>query len=104
MAAGSASSCRSNSAPGRTALIRNRDAARPARQRAVLSPAATPPCAGSSLDRLGTPDTIDTNGFPIGGNGLVILNAELRRAGRGGLGVVGFVDSGNVFANASHID
>src|SRR5207247_2126613 len=32
---------------------------------------------GFALDTLGTPGTI-VNGFPLGGNGLVIFNAELR--------------------------
>jgi outer membrane translocation and assembly module TamA len=59
---------------------------------------------GFILDRLGTPETIDTDGFPIGGNALVIFNAELRASVRGGLGVVGFLDAGNVFARTSRID
>jgi outer membrane protein insertion porin family len=66
---------------------------------------------GFLLDRLGvqhTPpqptDTIDNNGFPIGGNGLVILSAELRAPVRWGLGVVGFVDGGNVFSRVHNID
>ena len=49
-------------------------------------------------------DTINVDGFPIGGDGLVIFNAELRVPVQGGLGVVGFVDTGNVFARASFID
>ena len=53
---------------------------------------------GFALDQLGTPATIDKDGFPIGGNALVILNAELRIPVRGGLGAVGFIDAGNVFA------
>lgn len=59
---------------------------------------------GFSLDELGTPATIDQNGFPIGGNALVIFNAELRVPVRGGLGVVGFLDSGNVFRDTGDID
>jgi outer membrane translocation and assembly module TamA len=59
---------------------------------------------GFALDRLGTPETIDKDGFPIGGNALVILNAELRVPVGRGLGVVGFVDAGNVFARTSAID
>jgi outer membrane protein assembly complex protein YaeT len=58
---------------------------------------------GFALDTLGRPDTL-RNGFPIGGNGLVLFNAELRVPLRGGLGVVGFVDTGNVFARAADID
>jgi outer membrane protein insertion porin family len=58
---------------------------------------------GFALDQLATPATIDANGFPIGGNGLVILNAELRIPVVGGFGVVGFFDAGNVFARSSDI-
>ncbi len=66
---------------------------------------------GFALDTLGvhhTPaqpgDTIDQNGFPTGGNGLIILNAELRAPVWGGLGAVGFVDTGNVFQRATELD
>src|SRR5262249_24795388 len=59
---------------------------------------------GFVLDRLGTPETIDANGFPIGGNGLVIFNVELRVGVHKGFGVVAFVDPGNVFARTSRID
>jgi outer membrane protein insertion porin family len=67
---------------------------------------------GFTLDQLGvrhTPtdqgrDTIDGNGFAIGGNGLVIVNAELRAPIAHGFGVVGFVDTGNVFSGVSEID
>jgi outer membrane protein assembly complex protein YaeT len=65
---------------------------------------------GFAIDQLGirhTPsqagDTIDENGFAIGGNGLAIFNAELRLPVTGGIGVVGFVDTGNVFARAADI-
>ena len=53
---------------------------------------------GFSLDRLGTIETLDPQGFPQGGNGLLVLNAELRAPYWKGLGLVGFVDAGNVFA------
>jgi len=33
---------------------------------------------GFALDRLGTPPTISAGGFPTGGNGLMIFNAEIR--------------------------
>ena len=52
---------------------------------------------GYALDRLGTPETIDRNGFPIGGNAVIVLNAELRVPVWRDIGVVGFVDAGNVF-------
>jgi outer membrane protein assembly complex protein YaeT len=55
-------------------------------------------------DQLGTPATLDQDGLPIGGNALVILNAELRMPVRGGLGVVAFFDSGNVFTRTQAID
>jgi outer membrane translocation and assembly module TamA len=59
---------------------------------------------GFSLDRLGTPATISSTGFPTGGNGLVVLNAEMRVALVGGLGAVGFLDAGNVFLRARDLD
>jgi outer membrane translocation and assembly module TamA len=60
---------------------------------------------GFALDRVGIPGkTLDQDGIPIGGNGLVIFNAELRAPISGRLGVVGFVDSGNVFVRASDLD
>jgi outer membrane protein insertion porin family len=58
---------------------------------------------GFALDALGRPDTI-VDGFPNGGNGLVIFNAELRMPVWSAIGVVGFVDSGNVFASASDVN
>jgi outer membrane protein assembly complex protein YaeT len=58
---------------------------------------------GFALDQLGAPETIDKDGFPQGGGGLVIFNAEVRAPVRRGLGIVGFVDSGNVFARTSDI-
>ena len=39
---------------------------------------------GFALDQLGTPATLDKDGFPIGGNALVIFNAELRVPVAGG--------------------
>lgn len=59
---------------------------------------------GFSLDRLGTAETISPAGFPTGGNGLIVLNAELRVALVRRLTGVGFVDAGNVFARATSID
>ncbi len=58
---------------------------------------------GFALDRLGTDDTLNDKGFPSGGNGLLVMNLELRSAYWKGLGVVGFFDAGNVFATASDI-
>lgn len=67
---------------------------------------------GFALDTLGVRhdppdtnvDTIDSNGFPIGGNATVILNGELRVPVRGGLSVVGFVDSGNVYQRVAQLN
>ncbi len=59
---------------------------------------------GFALDRLGTPETIDSKGFPKGGHGLIVLNAELRTPVRGSVGAVGFVDAGNVFLHVNDID
>jgi outer membrane protein insertion porin family len=57
---------------------------------------------GFALDTLGRPETI-INGFPTGGNGLVLFNAELR-VPIGSSQVVTFLDTGNVFLNAEDID
>jgi len=59
---------------------------------------------GFSLDRLGTDATISPTGFPTGGNGLVVLNSEVRMAIIGSLGGVVFLDSGNVFKQATDIN
>jgi outer membrane protein assembly complex protein YaeT len=59
---------------------------------------------GFSLDRLGNRETISAAGFPTGGNGVVVLNAELRVAVLGALDAVTFVDAGNVFPRASALD
>jgi len=59
---------------------------------------------GFSLDRLGTDATISPTGFPTGGNGVVVLNTELRVALVGSLGGVAFVDAGNVFLRATDLD
>jgi outer membrane protein insertion porin family len=52
---------------------------------------------------LGTPETLNREGFPAGGSGLVVGNVELRTAYWRGLGGVGFFDAGNVFATAGDI-
>jgi outer membrane protein assembly complex protein YaeT len=58
---------------------------------------------GFSLDRLGNEDTISASGFPLGGNGVVILNGELRMKVVGDLQGVGFLDAGNVYPLASRL-
>jgi outer membrane translocation and assembly module TamA len=58
---------------------------------------------GFALDRLGTDETLDSQGFPQGGNGLMVINAELRAPYWKGLGLVGFLDAGNVYRRAIDI-
>lgn len=59
---------------------------------------------GFVLDRLGTDDTLNDQGFPAGGEGLAVLNLELRTLYWKGLSGVGFLDAGNVFKRASDIN
>lgn len=55
---------------------------------------------GFALDRLGSLATLNADGFPTGGNALIVLNSELRTPYMKGVGLVGFVDAGNVFLRA----
>ena len=59
---------------------------------------------GFSLDRLGSEETITASGFPRGGNGLIVLNAEVRVGVLAAVDGVAFVDAGNVFLRASDLD
>jgi outer membrane protein insertion porin family len=59
---------------------------------------------GFAQDLLGTDETLNDQGFPSGGNGLLVLNVEVRSAYWKGLGVVGFFDAGNVFEKASDVE
>ena len=59
---------------------------------------------GYALDRLGDASTLDANGFPLGGNAVVILNAELRIPVWRSLGAVTFVDAGQVFDRADDLE
>jgi outer membrane translocation and assembly module TamA len=59
---------------------------------------------GFALDRLGTPETLDSSGFPTGGNAVVVLNAELRVPVWRDFGAAAFVDGGNVFRRAADLD
>jgi outer membrane protein insertion porin family len=60
---------------------------------------------GFALDRVGIPgETLDQDGVPIGGNGLIIFNAELRAPVTRSVGAVGFVDTGNVFRSVSDLN
>ena len=58
---------------------------------------------GFALDRLGTEETIDPQGFPQGGNGMAIFNVETRAPYWKNLQFVWFVDAGNVFRYAGDI-
>jgi len=69
---------------------------------------------GFQLDRLGVPDitgvkgVLTPDGLSNGGNGLIVLNAEVRanvgKLFKRDLSVVGFADVGNVFRRVSDID
>jgi len=67
---------------------------------------------GFAIDQLGirhSPpqpgvDTIDPFGFPLGGNAVVLFNAELRVATVRNIEAHAFLDTGNVFQNATSID
>jgi outer membrane protein insertion porin family len=59
---------------------------------------------GFSLDRLGNEQTITPTGFPTGGNGVIVLNSELRVGVVGPLQATLFIDAGNVFPQASDLD
>ncbi len=59
---------------------------------------------GFTLDRLGDADTIDPDGFPTGGDAVLITNAELRFPVTRTLGGVVFLDGGNVFARVRQVD
>lgn len=58
---------------------------------------------GFALDRLGTTETIDPQGFPQGGNAMAIFNFETRAPYWKDLQLVWFLDAGNVFRRASDI-
>lgn len=59
---------------------------------------------GFPLDRLGNEQTMTPSGFPTGGNGVIVLNSELRVNVFGPLQAVGFADAGNVYLRAADID
>ena len=59
---------------------------------------------GFALDRLGDESTIGANGFPTGGNAMIVLNSELRMPVFGPLQVVGFLDAGNVLDRVGNFD
>jgi outer membrane protein insertion porin family len=61
---------------------------------------------GWALDRLGSASVLDENGVSNGGNGLLVINVELRVPiwRRKSLGGAVFVDTGNVFAKVGDIE
>lgn len=59
---------------------------------------------GFALDRLGTEATLNADGFPTGGNAMLVANLELRTPHVKGVGLVGFVDAGNVFRRISDMN
>jgi outer membrane protein assembly factor BamA len=59
---------------------------------------------GFALDRVGTPATISTDGFPRGGNAVLILNSELRVPLWRDIGAALFADGGNVFDRVTNFD
>jgi outer membrane protein insertion porin family len=59
---------------------------------------------GYALDTVGAPNTISDEGFPTGGNAVVILNAEFRVPVWRDLGTALFVDGGNVFRRVTEFD
>ena len=58
---------------------------------------------GFALDRLGTAQTLDPQGFPQGGSGMAIFNVETRAPYWKNVQMVWFLDAGNVFKSASDI-
>ena len=59
---------------------------------------------GFALDSVGAPNTISPDGFPTGGNAVVLLNGELRFPVWKDVGGVVFLDGGNVFRRANEFD
>lgn len=59
---------------------------------------------GFALDTAGAPETISEEGFPKGGNALLLLNGEVRVPIWGDLGAAVFVDGGNVFRRVGEVD
>jgi outer membrane protein assembly factor BamA len=58
---------------------------------------------GFALDRLGSEETLDSQGFPQGGNAMTIFNLETRAPYWKNLQFVWFLDAGNVFRLVSDI-
>jgi outer membrane translocation and assembly module TamA len=58
---------------------------------------------GYQQDRLGVPGILNAAGLSNGGNGLVVLNGEVRTLVLPTVSLVGFIDGGNVFSRAGDI-
>lgn len=58
---------------------------------------------GFQQDRLGVPEVLNAAGLSNGGNGLVIMNGEVRTRLFSTVSLVGFIDSGNVFKRIGDI-
>jgi outer membrane protein insertion porin family len=56
---------------------------------------------GFPLDRLVNEETVTPSGYPTGGNGVIVLNSEVRVNLFGQFQGAAFVDAGNVFPRAS---
>ncbi len=59
---------------------------------------------GYALDSVGAPNTISDDGYPTGGNAVVLLNSELRFPVWRDVGAVVFIDGGNVFRRVTEFD
>ena len=59
---------------------------------------------GFALDTVGAPNTISEDGFPKGGNAVLIMNAEFRVPVWRDIGAAFFVDGGNVFDRVTEFD
>jgi outer membrane protein insertion porin family len=59
---------------------------------------------GYALDTVGAPGTVGLNGYPTGGNAVLLLNGELRFPVWREVGAVVFVDGGNVFRRVTEFD
>ena len=57
---------------------------------------------GPTVDQPGEAPTIDPNGFPTGGNAMLVVNTELRVPVTAAIQMVGFFDVGNVFDRIGH--
>ncbi|MSO48855.1 MAG: hypothetical protein EXQ49_02975 [Acidobacteria bacterium] len=58
---------------------------------------------GFQQDRLGVAGILNATGLSNGGNGMVVMNGEVRTQVLTDVSLVGFIDGGNVFARASDI-